>query len=297
MDFQPMTKKARLREHLQTLNKIGTLMTALRNLSLIEMNKVAKSLTTQENMHAMMQQVGHDFLTSYPQFYAELLLDKSDIYILIGSERGFCGCFNDNLIHFLEHNNSDQSVFIIVGHKLAAKLAHDKRVIHAIEGPNTMEEIPDIILNLLNTLDLVFSKTSLKPGSWTLVFNKKNNNTVETTLQQPFSEFATTAAPVFSTAPQLTLSKEVFMLEYVNQYLFSMLYTLFYQSFVAENYCRSNQLQSASERLEKKINQLTRNINLLRQEEITQEIQIIMLSADLILEESGANPKNYPTAK
>lgn len=43
-----MTKKMRFKAHLQTLNKIGTMMTAMRNLSFIEMNRVTQCVATQE---------------------------------------------------------------------------------------------------------------------------------------------------------------------------------------------------------------------------------------------------------
>ena len=131
-----MTKKARLKEHLQALNKIGTIITAMKNLSLIEMNKVTKCLATQEKMHATIAQIGSDFLTFYPQFYSQMHVDTTNLYIRHRIEREFGGNFNDNLIHYLERQTSvyteSKLKLIVVGRKLATKLVNDKRVIHVI---------------------------------------------------------------------------------------------------------------------------------------------------------------------
>ncbi|WP_392537216.1 FoF1 ATP synthase subunit gamma [Legionella sp. 227] len=282
-----MTKKTRFKAHLQTLNKIGTMMTAMRNLSFIEMNRVTKCLATQEKMNAMIQQMGIDFLSSYPQLLTQMEVVESNVYILIGAERGFCGGFNDNLVRYLEthllHHSINNPKIIIVGQKLAAKMMNDQRVIQVIAGPNTVDEISNIILNVINALTLVF--TQLKLSSWNIVFNKKIKTRVEATVKQPFMEFRNIKQSDFTISPQLNLSHQQFMIEFMNQYVFFMLYSLFYQSFFAENYNRANHLDSALERLQNKVTCLTHSINLLRQEEITQEIQNIMLSTRIILEE------------
>ncbi|MCW8400322.1 F0F1 ATP synthase subunit gamma [Legionella sp. PATHC038] len=265
-----MTKKTRFKAHLQTLNKIGTMMTAMRNLSFIEMNRVTKCLATQERMNAMIQQMGSDFLSSYPQLLTQVEVVESNLYILIGAERGFCGGFNDNLVRYLEthllHHSINNPKIIIVGQKLAAKMINDQRVIQVIAGPNTVDEISNIILNVINALTLVF--TQLKISSWNIVFNKKIKTRVEATVKQPFMEFRNIKQSDFTISPQLNLSHQQFMIEFMNQYVFFMLYSLFYQSFFAENYNRANHLDSALERLRKKVTCLTHSINLLRQEEI-----------------------------
>ena len=60
---------------------------------------------------------------------------------------------------------------------------------------------------------------------------------------------------------------------------------------MAENYQRLHHLDNALDRLGNKLSYLTRHLNLLRQEEITQEIQVIMLSAEAIMEEIQSDSK------
>ena len=284
-----MTQKTQFKLHLQTLEKIGTIMTAMRNLSFIEMSKASRFLITQDQIQSLINQMGNDFLTSYPECQWQIHNEKTELLVLIGSERGFCSSFNDNLTDYIKKNHpkqaSPQIKYVIVGKKLAEKMGPDKRIIHQLEGPSTIEEISDIIFNLLDSLNLIFTNLNLKPGSWSIIFNKKKNNTIQTMTQHPYSELIRKSNGL-PTSPHLNVPPKRLISEFMNQYLFYLFYTLFYQSFFAENYCRSNHLQSALEHLHRKVNRLKRKINLLRQEEITQEIQTIMLSVDILLNEA-----------
>ena len=68
----------------------------------------------------------------------------------------------------------------------------------------------------------------------------------------------------------------------MEQYLFARLHELLYSSLLAENQARMEHLESAVQRLERKSVELLRKRNVLRQEEITEEIEVIMLSAELL---------------
>jgi F-type H+-transporting ATPase subunit gamma len=283
-----MTKKGQLKEHIHTLEEIGNIMTAMKNLSLIEINKVTKFISTQERVVNTIKEVGQDFLHFYPDFLSSVETSQSPIYILIGSERGFCGNLNDKITNALTNNlmqSNQEPELIVVGNKLAMKMSDDKRVIQTINGPNAVEEIPNIILNLINTLEDISSTMKLQPGYWTILFCEEVRNTIQATILQPFVEFKNAFNQPLVIAPILNLSPETFLFEFINHYLFSLLYLIFYKSFMAENYQRLRHLDNALGRLENKIIYLTHHMNLLRQEEITQEIQVIMLSAEAILKE------------
>ena len=58
-----------------------------------------------------------------------------------------------------------------------------------------------------------------------------------------------------------------------------------YQSFFSLNYQRLRHLDSSLEKMDKTVTSLNHKFNLLRQEEITQEIQVIMLSAAVVMDD------------
>ncbi|HAU2544133.1 TPA: F0F1 ATP synthase subunit gamma [Legionella pneumophila] len=284
-----MTKRTKLKEHLHTLEEIGHIMTAMKNLSLIELGKITQCLSMQDNVIKTISEVSHDFLSFYPMPPMNQQENPPLVSILIGSERGFCGSFNDNVLHQLdvhkEHHSELEPALILVGHKLALKMPNDPRVIATIDGPNAIEEIPAVISNVLQTLEKVLLQRNKTWHSWqwTILFNEEEHNQIQAKTWQPFKELDTSPALHFSVPPVLNGSKDQFFADLVEHYLLAMCYSIFYQSFFAENHQRLFHLNQALDRLENKKNALTHHFNLLRQEEITEEIQNILQSAEAII--------------
>lgn len=284
-----MTKRSQLKEHLHTLEEIGNIMTAMKNLCSIEMNKTTKFLLMQERVMKTIQEVSSDFLSFFPIFPRPKTDATPVIYILIGSERGFCGGFNDYVVNQLarlkEQSTDFNPALISVGRKLALKLANDSRVMATLDGPNALEEIPTVILKILQSLEDVSSQRhiDLHSWQWRIIFNEEEQNQIQTKMLQPFKEFGLNKEVHFSVPPILTLPHDLFLAEFVDNYLFAMFHSIFYKSFYAENHQRFFHLSNSLDRLDSKQNTLKGYLNLLRQEEITEEIQIIMLSAEAVI--------------
>ncbi len=96
---------------------------------------------------------------------------------------------------------------------------------------------------------------------------------------QPFRQFDDKIAH-FGHAPLLNLSPPSFLTELVDHYLFAALHELFYSSLMAENTLRLQHMDNAIHRIEKDSMELSSKKSRLRQEEITEEIEVIMLSAE-----------------
>lgn len=285
-----MTKRTKLKEHLHTIEEIGDIMIAMKNLCFIEMNKITKVLSMQAQVMQTLREMSRDFLSFYPIFPIRKQGVYPEIYILIGSERGFCGPFNDNVIHqlevLIEQNPVPAPTFIVVGRKLASKMAEDSRVMATLDGPNAIEEIPAVILNLLQILEKVSTQRhiALHSWQWDIIFNEEEHNQIQAKTLQPFKEFYVDDEMTYSISPLLNLPQEQFLAEFADHYLFAMCYSVFYQSFFAESHQRLFHLNNALDHLEDKKNSLKKYLNLLRQEEITEEIQIIMLSAEVLID-------------
>lgn len=274
-----MTKRAELKKHVHTLEEISNIMSAMKNLALIEINKISKYIPTQDRVMQTINEVGTDFLSSYPEYFTDIQLVEPSIYLLIGSERGLCGRFNENILQKIDAIKSETK-FIVIGQKLSAKMQGDVRVIQTIDGCSAAEEIPEVIAKLLEFL----TQSNFHPGRWAMIHNLENHSKTETLLLRPFAEFIQTAASINAFPVMLYQTKEEFLAGFIHQYLFFLFYYILYQSFMAENHQRLNHLETALNQLEKQKMALQHHLNLLRQEEITEEIQIIMLSAAAIIE-------------
>lgn len=298
-----MSKRIKLKEHLHSLDEISNIMTAMKNLALIEINKIARFIAMQERVTQTVKAAGRDFLSSYPNLLTRIQSDKPSIYILIGSERGFCAGFNDNIMHKLSLIKQSQSVeqpkLIVVGRKLAMKLAGDERVTQVLDGANSAEEIPDVIFKLVQSVEQI-SSTIDRTTAFSLIgfiFNEESENHIEVTTLQPFLEFSEEKKPVYSLPPILNISDNKLFSAFSEHYLFSLLYSIFYNSFFAESNQRLHHLDNALDRLDKQKVSLTHNINMIRQEEITEEIEIIMLSAEAIMKELDVDKLQDGTRK
>jgi F-type H+-transporting ATPase subunit gamma len=99
---------------------------------------------------------------------------------------------------------------------------------------------------------------------------------------QPLRPFETVPRSETSgaTAPILTLAPRIFIAELIDLYLFALLHEIFYSALMTESRERLTHLEGALHRLEKETSELRLKGNILRQEEITEEIELIMLSAE-----------------
>jgi len=98
---------------------------------------------------------------------------------------------------------------------------------------------------------------------------------VETT---PF-EFARQEVTVpFSFPPLINLPPSQLRPQLFEQYLFALFYGVFYVSFIAENHERPRHMDGALNRIGEEEQRLGLLANALRQESITEELEIIMLS-------------------
>jgi F-type H+-transporting ATPase subunit gamma len=86
--------------------------------------------------------------------------------------------------------------------------------------------------------------------------------------------------PIFAHPPLLNLQPKAFLAELIDHYLFAALHQILYVSLMAENQHRVQHLEGAVRHLEDKSADLLHRCNLLRQEEIIEEIEVILLSTD-----------------
>ena len=279
----PVSKRHDIEDHLRTLGEISEIMGAMNNLAVMEIHKLTRLLSAQERVVTSMETAAKDFLAFHPE---ALPRDQGGmpLYLVIGSERGFCGDYNARLLDGFErhlHTVSDQEpVVVAVGRKLSGRMAGDPRLVAAIDGPTVSEEIQGVLIALMQRIQ------ELRRG-------QKDNRTFVITVVycaagaegitiQPLRPFDTVPRVETSgaTAPLLTLPPRVFVAELVDLYLFAILHEIFYSALMAESRARLAHLESALQRLEKETSELRLRRNILRQEEITEEIELIMLSAE-----------------
>jgi F-type H+-transporting ATPase subunit gamma len=273
-----MTQRRELEQRHTALGEIMNIMNAMKNLALLETRKLGRFLATQRRVVESLEAAAGDFRCFHPGLL-EAPAYRGTVYVLIGSERGFCGDYNKALLRALAarpmHGDGGEVVLLPVGYRLTTKLAGDPRVAAHLDGAGVVDEVESVLVRLVETLNGVQRERGpLRP---LVMHHRAGGGEVHVTPLDPFERPTPPARP-FTVAPRLYLAPETFLAGLLEQYLFASLYELFYSALMAENERRVRHMDGAVRQLEKQSARLKLRRNALRQEEITEEIEIIMLS-------------------
>ncbi len=289
-----MSKKADLRRRVNALEEIKGIMTAMKNLSLLEISKLNRLAAAQRQTAMGVEEAVSDFLSFHPFPVGAAPAEMTHrLYLLIGSERGFCGGFNELVLNRLQllldgDHKGAEATLMIVGSRLASKIPADLRVGLSVPGPAAPEEVPETITEAAQYLGNMQEKLpALDPQLLTIIHNRESGGIVECCVVEPFARFVRAETRRYPDPPMLQIASRDLLAWLADHYLLAALYDIFYSSLIAEHRQRVRHMENAISHLEKAVTRLAHRVNLLRQEEITEELEVIMLSAM----EPEANPQ------
>jgi len=274
-----VTRRRDLEHHRQSLGEIREIMNSMKTLAFMETRKLSHFLQAQQDVVSSIETVAADFL----DFHADTLPNAGDstaVILAIGTERGFCGNFNQAVVDQLESAFDGQMagkpMVIAVGGKLHSLLDREKMSTAFIDGAGVVEEIPAV----LNAMVQELSKLQRQHGLLTVyaLYHSGNDGIAMQKLLPPFQQLQREGTG-YTHPPEMYLSASRFMLELTEHYLFAALHAILYSSLMAENQNRMTHLESAVNHLDERSQELERRCRAMRQEEIIEEIEVILLSA------------------
>lgn len=267
-----MSSLAELSRRLGRLKEISSIMTAMKSLSLVETHKLARFMVQQRRMLGNIEAAAADFQHFFPLPAARE--EAQPIVLLIGSERGFCGNFNERVLAALESLPawSTPPRLLAVGHRLATKLAAHPQVTEQIDGATVTEDVPAVLGRLMDTVHAGRRHTA---ATTIALHGLAHDADGELRLKQ-LLPLPALSAPPFMQAPQLNLAPAEFLAELLDQYLLAALHGLLYESLAAENRQRLAHMENALSRLDETLAGLALKRNALRQEKIVEEIEVML---------------------
>jgi F-type H+-transporting ATPase subunit gamma len=282
-----MSQSRELRLHIAHMEEIRSLLNSMKNLAFIEVHKLTRFQHMQGQVVTNIENAAFDFLDFYPLPDAEDD-NAAPICIVVGAERGFCGDFNESLISAIAAET--YSGIIAIGSRLCNKLAaRPLEVIASIEGANSAEEVSVILNRLIDTFNSLAVEGSgisrqksnglAPPLQLTVVYHEGIGQITRRQILPPFPQ-RQKRTPRYGTSPVLNLGPADFFSDLVDHYLFAALHEIFYISLMAENQQRLQHLEGAVNHLDEETVKLRRKSHIYRQEEITEEIEVILLNAD-----------------
>jgi F-type H+-transporting ATPase subunit gamma len=277
-----MSLSHELRLHITQLEEIRTILNAMKNLAFMEIHKLSRFQSMQGNAVKNIENAGLDFLSFNPELGIYESHEKH-IAILVGTERGFCGDFNESLVEAL--NADSYTGVIAMGSRLANKLPDNRLpIIAEIAGANVAEEVPSIVnrlIDAINTSDEIGKLFSLSPLAIRMTAIYHDYATGLIAKRQVFPPFPQQRkAAEYAYPPILNLDAAEFFTDLISHYLFAVLHEIFYISLMAENHNRLQHLEGAVKHLDEETVNLHRKLQIYRQEEITEEIEVILLNSE-----------------
>ncbi|VVM05733.1 F0F1 ATP synthase subunit gamma [Methylacidimicrobium tartarophylax] len=291
-----MSRRREILHYRHSLQEIGEIMKAMKNMALVEVRKLAKFSGVQRDLIVALEGIAKGFYSAHPELLPPVRSGERPIYLLLGSERGFCADFNSSLVRFWEERLKAVAAkgdyeLILVGGRLEGRATGFPKVSRSLVGPSVWEEVADFLPRLMATI-----RELVEAGSTGLIviFHEPDQESIEERRLLPLPIAAETlrkgAAEV---PPLLQISARHFSEDLVETYLLAGLHEAIYSSLAAENRKRMEHMQNALDRLDKRIAELTGAANRLRQEEITEEIEVILLSAEALRrQKAGAQRRN-----
>jgi F-type H+-transporting ATPase subunit gamma len=273
-----MSKRREVENHRKQLLEIREIMNSMKNLAYLETRKLSQRLISQQKAVVPIESAAADLIYFYPELrpIADVL---NPIVLIVGSERGFCGDYNESLMEHLRQKEYEDSHLVVVGNKLTQRLEFDDRVIASLAGANTVDETGDVINRIFEVL--IDSHVQDGGRSLKLVYHDSPTKQILTNNILPSFADLSIGSPSYGCAPDINLSPRDLINELAEHYLFALLYRALYAALMAENLSRIDHMENALQRIDEKAEGLNQQCNILRQEEIIEEIEIILLNTRL----------------
>lgn len=270
-----MSRFRKVVSHLQQLQELQTIISSMRTLAQLEVRKLTTQAEPQREMLKVLDTVNTDFLTFVP--LAEQG-DGAELLLVLGSERGFCGPFNEMLVTELaktRENGREQCRVLIVGGKLSHHLVEEIEGYEIVAGASTGEELSAI----LSGVSIEVRKQLNRYKAQSLSVMCHDDVSGEVVVQRLLPPEGKSEKTKHTYPPYLYMRPDEFFENFLQHYLFLGLIRLLTTSLLVENRYRVQHLGGALHRLDERLAAMQTRARALRQEEITAEIEMILLGS------------------
>jgi F-type H+-transporting ATPase subunit gamma len=282
-----MSRRRELSRRLAALTDIAGIMSAMKSLAFMETRILQEFLPYQRRMVAGIEAAAADCLAWHPRFAAAP--GTAELWVLVGSEQGFCGDFNERLVQWLgalDPGAKAPARWVILGQRLAARLRDDPRTALTLPGATVADEVPAVLLALTKELDRLLETEEFTGFGLSTLSHCDTAGNIRLHRLLPLRDLPPPSPP-HPYPPELNLPPGHFIGGLTRHYLYAALNEVLYSALMAENHQRQAHMDRALQRLDESTVRLKRAYNAQRQEEITEEIEIILLSADMLAVGSG----------
>jgi len=288
-----MSRRRELSRRLAALTEIAGIMSAMKSLALMETRILREFLASQRRMVAGIETAAADFLACHGEFTAGPE-EGRELCVLVGSEQGFCGDFNEAIVERIRAVRAGKNAsarWVIVGQRLSARLGDNPQAALSLPGATVADEVPAVLLRLTGELNHLLATKDLAGFGLSTLYHCDATGDIRLRRLLPLRDLPP-PGHVHPYPAELNLPPAEFLAGLTRHYLYAALNELLYSSLMAENRQRLAHTDRALQRLDEDTERLRLAYNAQRQEEIVEEIEVILLSADLLAGEGRDTVKS-----
>lgn len=289
-----MMTLAAIESQIQTARNLSSIVGTMRTLAMVNIRRFERTTLNLRQYTRTIHLALHMTTRELPPNKWRLDNDPKHcggVAVLIGSDQGLCGPFNDRILKYGQAlwSSPDWSL-IVVGERLAQTLVASKAKISAVL--NTPVSIEAITTQARELLYLIEEKRQAGAcPRLEVMFNsyvsqlryEESSVTLLPFSPRPFRNVPPDESP-FRTIPQLDKEASVMLLDLLPQYFLSQLALALAESTASENAARLAAMEGANRNIDERLDDLMDQHRQRRQEEITTELADVLVGAEALEE-------------
>jgi len=259
-----MSQRREIETRLALYEDLSGILGAMRSFALAELRKVGKREANQQQLVQNLGEALRDVAFALPP------LEKPDydVWLLFGSVRGFCGSFNEDVLRCWQENADGLQPVILIGERLYDLLPANPMTFR-VPGANGGL---DAAATIERILPAIAELRQQHRGAAGLIACFRDEHGARSQRLLPAAEERPAAAGY---PPDIFASPVETAAGIAEHYLFHQLLAILLRSIRVENHMRLMQMENALNHLDEGGDELMRQRNRLRQEEIVEEIELM----------------------
>lgn len=280
-----------LKKHLESAKNLKQIVSTMKALSATNIKKYEKTALSlnkyTSNIYVGLQGIllqNKDILDYIDSVEKnnERDINKQNIVIVIGSNQGLCGKFNDKIVNFFIENSKnidftkENNLLITIGDKIQSTIsAQGINIFRHITLPNSIENIVHIVYNIF-TLINEYSKKSQNVYLYFTQHDTKSNGILTKKkvipLEKEFFKKILNKKWPTNNVPFWRVDTKTLFSDFIEQYIFISIYYAIANSMASEQKNRLTTLQGAEDNIKNNITETTLRYNQMRQSIITSDL-------------------------
>lgn len=272
-----------IKKELSQTQDLSKIITTMKNISLVNITHYERRVRAVRQYYDTIEKGFQIFLHNDSEAILEDLEKKASKpssslgAVIIGSDKGLCGEFNEKLFQFFKKDTEGRKEvhIIAIGNKMASLL--EQHPIQTYDFPSTPEKISNLLRDLLIVIqgwieeedvgeiaffhNQIVSLPSYEP-KFKSIF-PLNLDWLKSLKKKPWPSHC---------LPTYNMKKEELFYALAQELLLISMYRSFIESLASENVARLASMQAAENNIEDRVAKLESNYHLQRQAQITEEL-------------------------